>query len=78
VDCPKFVAAAQSHADAQQFNSARAHAPGTRHNSPCGRPAHAAAPHAPLCLHGHFGQLSIARISVLRFYLQCCVYYCST
>ena len=46
---------------------ARAHIPGTGHNSRGGRPrpAHDEEPPGPLHLHGHFGKLPRARISLL-------------
>ena len=64
---PQFVAAAPSRAGAQRFNRARAHIPGTEHASRGGRPRapHAAEPPAALHLHGHFGKLPRARISLL-------------
>jgi hypothetical protein len=62
----------QSRAGARLFNHAQAHIPVTGHNS-CGgrpRPAHVAEPPGPLHLHGHFGKLPRARISLLSTLLD--------
>jgi hypothetical protein len=69
---PQFVAAAPSRAGARCFNRARAHIPGTGHNSRGGRPrpAHAAEPPGPLHLHRHFGKLPRASISFLSTLLN--------
>ena len=60
---PQFVAADPSLTVYLRFNI-----PGTGHNSRGGRPrpAHAAELPGPLHLHGHFGKLPRARISLLR------------
>jgi len=56
---PQIFHAAPSRAGARRFNHARAHIPGTGHNSRGGRPrlAHAAEPPGPLHFLGHFGKL---------------------
>jgi hypothetical protein len=66
----QFVSATPS-STGDRFKRAWAHIPGIGHNSHSGlpRPAHASAPQAPLHLHGHFGKLPRARISVLRILL---------
>ena len=60
---PQIFHAAPSRAGARRFNHARAHIPGTGHNSRGGRPrlAHAAEPPGPLHFLGHFGKLPAFR-----------------